>query len=63
MRQNAMKPHQDINDLIRAARKPTHAEVKAQRISSAYGTLAIENPRITRAMVEAAAERVGARTR
>jgi hypothetical protein len=36
----------------------TPAEREVQRLNFAYGTLRIENPRITRAIVRAAAERL-----
>lgn len=45
-------------ELIRDARRATPAELRAQRISFAYGNVAIENPRVTREMVEREAARI-----
>jgi hypothetical protein len=50
-----------LNYLIEKAKTVTmtEAEVTAQRRSFAYGNSAFENPRITRAMVEEEAKRIG----
>lgn len=45
-------------ELIRNARRPTPAELRAQRVSFAFGNVAIENPRITRELVEREAARI-----
>jgi hypothetical protein len=50
-------PNPTLDALIEAARKlppMTPAELRLQRISWAYGNCAIENPNITREMVEKA---------
>ena len=52
-----------LDQLIEEARKAppmTPAEREEQRRSFAYGNLAIENPRITRAMIDDAADRIDA---
>ena len=48
-------------DLLEAAKKhvPTPEERELQRRSFAYGNTAIENPRITREMVNRAADEIG----
>ena len=64
MEHAAMKDHPDLTALIKTAvkayNKLTPAEKKEmrrlQRISWVYGNLAVENPNITREMVEKAAE-------
>jgi hypothetical protein len=48
----------DCAELIRNARRATPAELRAQRVSFAYGNVAIENPRITRETVEREATRI-----
>ena len=50
-----------LNQLMEAARgKPMSGEEKeAQRRSFAYGNAHIENARVTREMVDAAAEKIG----
>lgn len=51
-----------LQDLLEKARKnvPTPEEKEAQRRSFAYGNTKIENPRITREMVDRAADALGA---
>lgn len=51
----------DLQKLIDASRgKPmTEAQKEAQRRSFAYGNAHIENTRVTREMVDAAAEKIG----
>lgn len=54
-------PRPALDALIEAARKRppmTPAEIREQRISFAYGNAAMENPRITREMVEAEHDRL-----
>ena len=48
--------HEPLHELIEKARaiKMTPEQEKAQRLSFAYGNLAIDNPSITREMVAAA---------
>ena len=50
-----------LNYLIEKAKNVTmtDAEVTAQRRSFAYGNSAFENPKITRAMVDEEAQRIG----
>lgn len=48
----------DFAELIRNARRATPAELRAQRVSFAFGNVAIENPRITREVVEREAARI-----
>lgn len=48
----------ELAELIRNARRATPAELRAQRVSFAYGNVAIENPRITREMVVCEAARI-----
>lgn len=48
-------PNPELERLLKwAAQQPpmTPAQLRAQRISWAYGNCAIENPRITREMIE-----------
>ena len=54
---------EQLNKLMEAARsKPMSGEEKeAQRRSFAFGNAHIENSRVTREMVEAAAEKIGKR--
>jgi hypothetical protein len=51
-----------LKDLLDAARRvvPTAAEKEEQRRSFAYGNTKIENPRITREMVDREADALGA---
>lgn len=51
-----------LQELLDKARKnvPTPAEKEEQRRSFAYGNTKIENPRITREMVDKAADDLGA---
>ncbi len=51
----------NLNELIEAARgkQMSGAEKEAQRRSFAFGNAHIENSRVTREMVEAAAEKIG----
>ena len=51
-----------LKDLLDAARRvvPTAAEKEQQRRSFAYGNTKIENPRITREMVDREADALGA---
>ena len=53
----------ELKDLLEAARaKPmTDADSEAQRRSFAYGNAHIENSRVTRAMVNEAAQAISAR--
>ncbi len=50
-----------VQDLLEAAKKIvlTPEEKEQQRRSFAYGNVAIENPRITREMVDRAADEIG----
>ncbi len=50
-----------LHDLLEAARKvvPTPEEKEQQRRSFAYGNTKIENSRITREMVDSAADALG----
>lgn len=50
-----------LQDLLEAARKVvlTPEEKEQQRRSFAYGNTAIENPRITREMIDRAADAIG----
>jgi hypothetical protein len=50
-----------LHDLLEAARKavPTAEEKEQQRRSFAYGNTKIENSRITREMVDSAADALG----
>lgn len=48
----------DCAELIRNARRATPAELRAQRVSFAFGNVAIANPRITRETVEREAARI-----
>ena len=48
----------DCAELIRNVRRATPAELRAQRVSFAYGNVAIENPRISRETVEREAARI-----
>lgn len=52
---------EDIQYLIEQTKKipMTAAQVSAQRRSFAYGNTAIENPRITRAMIDEEAQKIG----
>jgi hypothetical protein len=55
MKIKAAPPRPKLDALIEAARKlppMTPAQLRAQRISFAYGNTSFENPRITREMVE-----------
>lgn len=55
LRMKPLPPNPELDALLRAAiaRGPmTAAELRAQRISWAYGNCSIGNPRITRKMVE-----------
>jgi hypothetical protein len=54
----------DIQDLLEAAKNivMTPEEKEQQRRSFAYGNTAIENPRITREMVDRAADEIGSPT-
>lgn len=50
-----LPPHPELEALLKATRDlppMTPAEQRAQRISFAYGNCSIENPNITREMVE-----------
>jgi hypothetical protein len=51
-----------LQELLDQARKvtPTPEEKEAQRRSFAYGNTKIENPRITREMIDRAADALGA---
>jgi hypothetical protein len=51
----------EIQDLIKAAKNivMTPEQKEQQRRSFAYGNVAIENPRITREMVDRAAHEIG----
>lgn len=51
-----------LENLLEAAKKavPTQKEKEEQRRSFAYGNTKIENPRITREMVDQEAESLGA---
>lgn len=54
MRQQS-KSHPELDALLERARQlppMTAGQLREQRISFAYGNVAIENPRITREMVE-----------
>jgi hypothetical protein len=50
-----------LEELLDEAKKsvPTAREKEEQRRSFAYGNIAIENPRITREMIDKAAEELG----
>jgi hypothetical protein len=50
-----------LQDLLEAAKKfvLTSEDMEQQRRSFAYGNTVIENPRITREMIDRAAEEVG----
>ena len=50
-----------LQDLLEAAKKvvPTPEEKEQQRRSFAYGNTANENPRITRQMIDQAADAIG----
>ena len=50
-----------LQDLLEAAKNVvlTPEEKEQQRRSFAYGNLAIENPRITRGMIDRAADAIG----
>lgn len=50
--------HADVAELIRNARRATPAELRAQRVSFAFGNVAIENSQITRETVEREAARI-----
>ncbi len=58
----------DRSQLLAAAENARHRTMNAQeweeqRRSFAYGNTAIENPRVTRAMVDEAAERLASRVK
>ena len=54
----------NLQDLLEAAKKIslTTEEKEQQRRSFAYGNTAIENPRITREMIDRAANELGVRS-